>query len=112
MHDALIFTDVITVVIYADKIAVFVERKFINIAQARRKNFEITAISFTAHNYSLIRVMPASTILIGNAGADITHAVIHHPVWPQCSTGKPVPTETNVHTVTLRQGRLCIHVTI
>src|SRR5690606_7247572 len=94
---ALIFADMIAVVINADEVAVFIEHKFMGVAQPGGKDFKIAAIGFAAHDHALVGVMPFFAVGVGNTHTDITDTVIYAPVRPHHDARHIVAAETDMY---------------
>src|SRR5690606_5318140 len=96
----------ITIIVHADKVGIFIKDKFMHIAEAMSKYFKIATIGICPNNHSLIRMLPLLSVRTYAIKANIPHRPIDPAVRADFQTRHIVATETDVDSVTMLDGLL------
>ena len=101
IYNALALTGVVAIIVFTDQVAVCIENKFMGIAIAVSKHFEITAIGITPYDDATVGMIIIFTVYIFTVKTDIADLPVDPAIWAQFNARHTMAAKADVDAITM-----------
>ena len=101
VNQALTLTSVVSVVVFADHVTIFIKHKLMCISVAIGEHFKITAIRIGSYDNATVGMFPLFSAFIGAAESDITNLPVDFSFRSHFNTRHAMAAETHVDTISV-----------
>ena len=109
IYNALALARVVAIIVFTDQVAIFIKHKFMGVAIAVSKHFEITAIGITPYDDATVGMIIIFTVYIFTVKTDIADLPVDPSIGSQFHTRHSMTAEADVNAIAMRQRGLALH---